>query len=122
MVEVKNLDPSTPMSAQFQEKTGPIVIVNTFFVPREKVVEFLALWQEDASFMKAQPGFISTQMHRGTAGSQLLVNIGVWESSEALGRAHADPEFREKSGRLPDGVVAHPHIFEKIAVDGVCVA
>lgn len=122
MVKVENLDPSTPMTVQFQEKTAPIVLVNTFFVPRERIEEFLALWREDASFMKAQPGFISTQMHRGTAGSQLLVNIGVWASSEALGRAHANPEFREKSSKLPDGVIAHPHIFEKVAVEGVCVA
>lgn len=122
MVRMENLDPSTPMQAQFEEKDGPIVLINTFFVPREKIDEFLTLWREDAAFMKAQPGFVSTQMHRGTAGSQLLVNIGIWESAEALGRAHADPEFREKSGKLPDGVVAHPHIFKKIAVEGVCVA
>ncbi|WP_326599898.1 antibiotic biosynthesis monooxygenase family protein [Streptomyces sp. NBC_01803] len=122
MPQVAHLDPSTPMPAQLQEKTGPIVLVNTFFVPREAMDEFLELWGADARVMKSQPGFISTQMHRGTAGSQLLVNIAVWESTEALAKAHSSPEFRAASSKLPDGVIAHPHVFEKIAVEGVCVA
>lgn len=122
MPQVSHLDPSTPMPAQLREKTGPVVLVNTFFVPREVTDEFLELWGQDARVMKAQPGFISTQMHRGTAGSQLLVNIAVWESTEALAAAHANPEFRKASSRLPEGVIAHPHVFEKIAVEGVCVA
>lgn len=122
MVNIAHLDPTTPMWDQFQEKTGPIVLINTFFVPRDSIDEFLKLWEEDAKIMKAQPGFISTQMHRGTANSQLLVNIGIWESSEALARAHANPDFQESTKKLPDGVIAHPHIFKKVAVEGVCVA
>jgi quinol monooxygenase YgiN len=122
MATIAHLDPSTPMPAQFEEKAGPIVLVNTFFVPRDKIDEFLTQWKDDAQFMKAQPGFISTQMHRGVGGSQLLVNIGIWESTEDLARAHANPEFQALARKLPEGVVAHPHIFQKIAVEGVCVA
>jgi heme-degrading monooxygenase HmoA len=122
MINIDTLDPSTPLASQFQAETGPIVLINTFFVPRQVTDEFLKLWQDDASFMKASPGFISTQLHRGTAGSQLLVNIAVWESTAALFRAHSDPKFREKAGRMPDGVVAYPHVFEKIAVENICVA
>ena len=122
MINIGTLDPSTPLASQFQAETGPIVLINTFFVPRQVTDEFLKLWQDDASFMKASPGFISTQLHRGTAGSQLLVNIAVWESTAALFRAHSDPEFREKAGRMPDGVVAYPHVIEKIAVENICVA
>ncbi|MDG4859725.1 antibiotic biosynthesis monooxygenase [Streptomyces sp. T-3] len=122
MVAVEHLDPSTPLPAQFQEQTGPIVLINTFTVPREQIDKFLELWKEDAQYMKAQPGFISTQMHRGTADSQLLVNVGVWESSAALAKAHANPEFRQLTSKLPDGVIARPHIFQKVAVEGVCVA
>lgn len=122
MPTLEHLDPETPIHAQFQEKTGPIVLVNTFTVPADRTEEFLALWQEDAAFMKAQPGFISTQMHRGTAGSRILVNIAVWESTEALARAHALPAFRALTEKLPDYIVARPHILEKVAVDGICVA
>ncbi|HEY5836118.1 antibiotic biosynthesis monooxygenase family protein [Streptomyces sp.] len=122
MARAVDLDPATPMRAQFQEETGPVVLMNTFFVPRERTDEFLKLWQADAAFMKSQPGCISIQLHQGTAGSQLLVNLAVWESSAALAKAHADPEFRKLSARLPDDIVAHPHLFTKVAVDGVCVA
>jgi quinol monooxygenase YgiN len=122
MIKIDTLDPSTPLASQFQEKTGSIVLINTFFVPRQLMAEFLKIWQDDASFMKASPGFISTQLHRGTADSQLIVNIAVWESTAALFRAHSDPEFRAKASKMPDGIVAYPHIFEKIAVENVCVA
>lgn len=122
MIKVDTLDPSTTMMSQLQEKTGPIVVVNTFFVPKEAMAEFLTIWREDALHMKANPGFVSTQLHRGTAESQLLVNVASWESTEALFRAHSDPKFREKAGKFPDGIIAYPHIFEKIAIEGVCSA
>jgi quinol monooxygenase YgiN len=122
MARAVDLDPATPMRAQFQQETGPVVLMNTFFVPRERTEEFLELWQADASFMKAQPGCISIQLCQGTAGSRLLVNLAVWESSGALATAHADPAFRALSAKLPADIVAHPHLFTKVAVEGVCVA
>ena len=122
MTKMENLDPSTTLASQFQEKTGPIMLINTFFVPRDVTEEFLAIWRGTALFMKACPGSISTQLHRGTANSQLLVNTSVWESTEALARAHADPKFSEQSGKFPDGIITYPHICQKIAVEGVCVA
>lgn len=117
-----DLDPTTSFMSQLREETGPIVLVNTFFVPREKTEEFLACWREDAAFMKSCPGFISAQLHRGTAGSQLAVNIATWESTEALARAHSNPEFRARSSKHPDGVVVYPHVYQKIAVEGICGA
>ena len=36
MAKLQSLDPHTPMFAQFEEKTGPIVLANTFFVPKER--------------------------------------------------------------------------------------
>lgn len=122
MAEMADLDPATPFASQLREKSGPIVVVNTFLVPREKITEFLARWQQDSAFMKSCPGFISAQLHRGTAGSQLVLNIATWESTEALARAHADPRFRARAGEHGDGIVVYPHIYQKIAVEGICVA
>ncbi|MFC4961243.1 antibiotic biosynthesis monooxygenase family protein [Streptomyces mauvecolor] len=64
------------MFAQFKEETGPIVLANTFFVPKERTEAFLSLFRRQAEFMKAQPGFVSLQMHKGTADSRLLMNVG----------------------------------------------
>jgi len=121
-MKIEELDPTTPLMAQLQQKTGPITLINTVTVPREMREKFLETWREDASFMKAQPGFISTQLHQGTADSQVMVNVAVWESSEALFRAFSDPEFQKASSKYPEGIVAYPHVFEKVAIEGLCVA
>ncbi len=119
---IGDLDPSTSLSSQFHEKTGPIVLINTIIVPRENMTEFLDTFREDAAFMKGSPGLISTQLHRGTADSQLLVNVAIWESTEALFNAYTQPEFQQAAAKYPEGVTAYPHIFEKIAIEGICVA
>jgi hypothetical protein len=46
----------------------------------------------------------------------------VWESAKALGEAFRSPEFQHRAARYPDGAVAAPHVFQKVAVPGVCVA
>ncbi|MGN5376626.1 antibiotic biosynthesis monooxygenase family protein [Streptomyces lasalocidi] len=116
MATLQSLDPHTPMFAQFTQKTGPIVLANTFFVPKERTESFLALFRRQAEFMKAQPGFVSLQMHKGTADSRLLMNIAVWESTEALATAFASPEFQRMVAQSPDDIASYPHIFERIDV------
>jgi quinol monooxygenase YgiN len=116
MAKLQSLDPNTPMFAQFKEKTGPIVLANTFVVPKERTEAFLALFRRQAEFMKAQPGFVSLQMHKGTADSQLLMNVAVWESTEALATAFGSPEFQRMAAEFPDDIVSYPHIFEQINI------
>jgi hypothetical protein len=50
------------------------------------------------------------------------MNVAVWESARALGSAFRSPEFQERAARYPDGDVAAPHVFEKVAVPGLSVA
>ncbi|WP_059008576.1 antibiotic biosynthesis monooxygenase family protein [Streptomyces specialis] len=121
-MQLDSLDPSTPLPAQLAEKTGPIVLVNTFVVPEGKTDEVIAAFRADAAFLKSRPGFLSAQLHRGTAGSNLLLNVAVWESTEALADAFADPAFHRSAHQFPEGVRILPHVYEKIAVPGVCVA
>ncbi|HEV3361367.1 MAG TPA: antibiotic biosynthesis monooxygenase family protein [Pseudonocardiaceae bacterium] len=120
MAKLESLDPTTPMFAQFMEKTGPIVLANTFVVPKDRAESFLAHFTKQAEFMKSQPGFVSLQMHQGTAGSQLFMNVAIWESTEALAKALGNPRFQALSAEVPDDIVSYPHIFEKIAVEGLC--
>jgi quinol monooxygenase YgiN len=121
-MNVENLDPATPFPAQLTSSSGPITLINTFIVPEEQIDKFLDVWQEDAAFMKSSPGCISTQMHRGIAGSSVLANVAIWESTEALFAAFRTPEFQAAAARYPEGITAYPHIFEKIAIGGICVA
>ena len=71
--------------------------------------------------MKQQPGFISAQLHCGTAGSTTLVNVAVWESAAALGGAFGSPDFQALLARYPADAVAAPYVFTKVAVPGICL-
>ena len=107
---------------QLHEDDGPVVLVNQFNVAPEDTGRVVEAWPDDASFMKQQPGFVSDQLHQGTAGSTTFVNVAVRESALALGRAFGSPEFQARLTRYPDGTVAAPHVFKKVAVPGICVA
>jgi heme-degrading monooxygenase HmoA len=118
----REMDERTTYLEQLQEDHGPVVLINQFNVAPEEAERFLEVWADDAGFMKQQPGFISTQLHRGTAGSTTFINVAVWESARALGQAFRSPEFQTRSAGYPDSTVAAPHVFEKVAVPGICVA
>jgi heme-degrading monooxygenase HmoA len=107
---------------QLQREIGPVVLINTFDVAPEEADQMLEIWAEDAAFMKQQPGFISTQLHRGIAGSTTFINVAIWESAHALRAAFSSPEFQAHAARYPDSTVTQPHLFEKVAVPGICVA
>ena len=66
--------------------------------------------------MTAQPGFVFLQMHKGTAGSRLLMNVAVREPIEALATTFGSPEFQRMAATFPDDVVSYPHIFERVDV------
>jgi heme-degrading monooxygenase HmoA len=72
--------------------------------------------------MKRQPGFISTQLQRAIGESPTYLNYAVWETTADFRAAFAHPEFRSKISACPSSVVASPHLFQKVAVSGVCVA
>jgi heme-degrading monooxygenase HmoA len=116
------MDEDVTYLQQLHEDDGQVVLINEFNVPPDEVDRFLEVWADDAAFMKRQPGFIWTQLHRGTAGSSTFVNVAVWESARALGEAFRSPQFHERVARYPEGAVAAPHVFKKLAVAGICVA
>ncbi|MGH2617688.1 MAG: antibiotic biosynthesis monooxygenase family protein [Thermomicrobiales bacterium] len=122
--QLAEIDDRVSVAAQMQqdEETGPIVLINTFTAAPEDAETLLAVWAEDAAFMKRQPGFIPAQMHRGIAGSTTFVNIAVWDSPQALRAAFFTPEFQAQMARYPDSTVTRPHLFQKVGVPGICVA
>ena len=121
-MKLREMDEHVTYVQQLGEDDGQVVLVNEFNVAPDDVDRFLEVWADDAAFMKRQPGFISTQLHRGTAGSSTFLNVAVWESARALGDAFRSPQFQQRAAHYPEGVVAAPHVFKKVAVRGVCVA
>ncbi|MEU9058956.1 antibiotic biosynthesis monooxygenase family protein [Streptomyces sp. NPDC048430] len=95
--------------------------MNTFIAPDGKVDEVLEAWKRDAAYFQKQPGYISAQLHRGTGGSRMLVNVAVWESVALLRAAFSAEEFQKARSNYPDGSVSYPHVLQKVAVEGICV-
>jgi heme-degrading monooxygenase HmoA len=116
------LDPEFPIERQIAIDASPLVLVNVFTLDRSDEESFLQTWQEDAAFMKQQPGFISTQLHRAIGESPTYFNYAVWESTAHFRAAFTHPEFQAKISIYPSSSVASPHLFQKVAVPGICVA
>ena len=119
---LRPLDPAFPIERQLELDAGPVVLANVFTLDKSDEQTFLKTWEDDAAFMKRQPGFISTQLHRAIGESPTYLNYAVWESTAAFRAAFTHPEFRAKLSRYPSSAVASPHLFQKVAVPGICVA
>ena len=114
------MDPTVTITTQLEDNDGPVILINTLVVPAEDADRMLAAWTRDAEVMKRQPGFISTQLHRGIAGSGVFLNHAVWESAAHFKAAFTNPAFRETLGEYPPSVKVTPHLFRKVAVPGIC--
>lgn len=122
MSKFAEMDRTVTLADQLKDEGGPMVLVNTFVVPPEDADRLLAVWAADAAIMKRQPGFISTQLHRGIAGSGTFLNYAVWETVGHFRAAFINPEFRARLAEYPESVTASPHLFRSVAVPGTCVA
>ena len=107
---------------QLKSEEGPVVLINTFVVSPEDANRLLEVWTGDAGLMKAQSGFISTQLHRGIAGSGVFLNYAVWQSVAHFRSAFTNPEFQAKLADYPEDATVSPHLFRKIEVPGICTA
>jgi len=119
---LRPLDPAFPIERQIALDVSPIVLVNVFTLDKADEETFLRVWQDDAAFMKRQPGFISTQLHRAVGDSPTYLNYAVWESTAAFRAAFTHSEFAAKLSTYPSSAVATPHLFQKVAVPDICVA
>jgi heme-degrading monooxygenase HmoA len=119
---LRPLDPAFPIERQIAVDATPVVLVNVFTLDKAHEQIFLHVWQDDAVFMKRQPGFISAQLHRAIGESPTYLNYAVWESTADFRAAFTHPEFRAKLSAYPSSAVASPHLFQKVAVPGICVA
>lgn len=121
MLQLKPLDPNVPIFQQVGADVAPVVLVNIFKVAEADVPALLDAWEADANWMKRQPGYISTQLHRGIAGSTVFMNYAVWESTSHFRAAFDHPDFKQALARYPSSAVAQPHLFTRLTVPNLCV-
>jgi heme-degrading monooxygenase HmoA len=118
----KELDAIVTLADQMQAEEGPIVLVNLFTVDPADEAALLKAWAHDADFMKAQQGYISTQLHKGIAGSSTFVNYATWQDVKSFRNAFLHPEFQSRIADYPKSAIASPHLFKKLAVENHCLA
>ena len=121
MLQLKPLDSAVPIFQQISAEQAPVVLVNLFDVAEADIPSLLDAWTADAHWMKQQPGYISTQLHRGIAGSTVFMNYAVWESVAHFRAAFNHPEFKSALAHYPSSAVASPHLFERLTVANLCV-
>ncbi len=121
MLKFVEMDATVSLGEQLEEGGGPVILINKFDVAAADAGRLLKAWEDDANFFKRQPGFISTQLHRGVGGSCVFLNYAVWESVEHFKAAFGNPEFHASLAKYPDSAVASPHLFRKVKVSNLCV-
>ncbi len=121
MLQLRPLDTQVPIFQQLSTEAAPVVLVNVFHVAADDIPTLMAAWESDANWMKQQPGYISTQLHRGIGGSTTFLNYAVWESVAHFRAAFNHPDFTQALEQYPSSAVAAPHLFTRLAVPNLCV-
>ena len=122
MLNLRPLDPTCPIDQQLRSTADPVVLVNLFSVAENDIPALMSAWEKDANWMKQQPGFLSTQLHRAVGGSHMFMNYAVWESVDQFRAAFTHPDFVNALAAYPSSAVAQPHLFAKVAVPNLCAA
>lgn len=121
MLHHVELDPSFALRAQYADTVdNTTILLNVFDVDPEDADAFVKAWQQDAEFFKRQPGYISAQLHRGIGASRMWFNYAVFENTAAFAATNNQPEFGPLRAGYPDSATAHPHLFRRVAVAGIC--
>ena len=121
MLQLKPRDENVPIFRQLAAEAAPVVLVNMFNVAQADIPALLKAWEDDANWMKQQPGYISTQLHQGISGSTVFMNYAIWESVAHFRAAFNHPEFKKALEHYPSSAVASPHLFTRLTVPNLCV-
>jgi quinol monooxygenase YgiN len=127
MAKLVEMDEHVSIFAQMEKEkkntTGPVILINKFSVIPEEFDQFVKGWAAEAQRFKEQPGYISTQLHKGIGESGTFLNYAVWESVTQFKQAVdkvMGPDKKNSPSAYPPSTVASPHLFKKVAVPGIC--
>lgn len=121
MLQFRPLDQNVPIFQQLDTEASPVILVNMFQVEKAQIPDLLKAWENDANWMKKQPGYISTQLHQAIGGSTLFFNYALWESVAHFSAAFNHPDFKSSLEQYPSSTIASPHLFRRITVPNLCV-
>jgi heme-degrading monooxygenase HmoA len=91
-----------------------VILINPFEVPEgTDDEEFLGGWQRAADYMRQQPGFRSSRLHRALAPDARFrfINVAEWASPQDFQAAVTSEEFREIARNAGSG---SPALYEVV--------
>jgi heme-degrading monooxygenase HmoA len=97
------------------ESGSHLVLINAFEVPDGQDDDFIRGWEAARDYLKDQPGYVDTSLHRAVAPGVdfRFVNVARWESAEHFRAALGSDGFQEASKGLSQ-YSAHPGLYEVI--------
>ena len=75
-----------------------VILINPFEVPEgTNEDDFLRGWQRAADYMRRQPGFLGSRLHRALRPDARFrfINVAEWSSPQDFEAAFTSEEFRE---------------------------
>lgn len=93
-----------------------VILINPFEVPKEKEDEALAFWERAAEYMRKQPGFLSTRLHRAVVpwARFHLINVAEWESVAHFEAAINSDEFKRLTQPYMEIFPHYPGLYEVV--------
>jgi heme-degrading monooxygenase HmoA len=91
-----------------------VILINPFEVPEGTEDEdFLRGWERAAEYMRQQPGFVSSRLHRALAPDApfRFINVAEWASPQDFQAAVGSEEFREIA---KGGAPGAPALYEVV--------
>jgi Antibiotic biosynthesis monooxygenase len=65
VVKIVEMDKHASIFMQMEEDVGPVILIEKIKVDPEESDLFIKEWAAETEKFKKQPGFISTQLHKG---------------------------------------------------------
>ncbi len=93
-----------------------VILINAFEIQPGREDECLAFWEKAAEYMRRQPGFISTRLHRAIVpGARFpLINMAEWESAAHFEAAVNQEEFKQLIAPYMEVCPHYPGLYEVI--------
>jgi heme-degrading monooxygenase HmoA len=93
---------------------GGVVLINAFEVPSDSDDAFSAAWEQTRVFLRGQPGYLATRLHRSLSSETdfRFINIGRYQSPQAFQAAIGQPGFRQAAAAIQHR--AHPSLYQVV--------
>lgn len=115
---IRSLAVGASLAASKPAVADDVTLINVFEVPQGQEEIVVEAWERARDFLSAEPGYISTALHRAILPDArfALINIATWESPDAFQRAITRMHDAGVFPRI-DGLGVNPALYRVIRTD-----